>query len=140
MPHTALLKFNFTYDDRFGVPFIPITFFHKDGTRAQLLNNAILDSGAYEITIPKALADMLGLELRSRKNPVHTAGGQIEASTATIDFALGRGGRFVQYTKVDICVMEHCPAVLIGIRPIFEDYTVTIKAYQRKCILEPKEQ
>ncbi|MBE3122826.1 MAG: retroviral-like aspartic protease family protein, partial [Thermoplasmata archaeon] len=118
---------------------IPITFFHKDGTRAQLLNNAILDSGAYEITIPKALADMLGLELRPRSNPVHTAGGQIEACTATINFTLGRGGRFVQYTDVDICVMKQCPAVLIGIRPIFEDYTVTIIAHQQKCILEPKE-
>ena len=139
MSHAPLLKFNFTYDNRFGVPLIPITFFHKDGVRAQLLNNAILDSGAYEITIPKALADMLGLELRPRSNPVHTAGGLIEARTATIDFTLGRGGRFVQYTNVDICVMKQCPAVLIGIHPIFEDYTVTIMAHQRKCILEPKE-
>ena len=138
MTHSTLLKFNFSYDDCFGVPLIPITFFHKDGTQTQLLNNAILDSGAYEITIPKALADMLGLELRPRSNPVHTAGGQIKACTATIDFALGRGGRFVKYTDVDICVMEHCPAILIGINPVFKDSTVTIMAHQRKCILEPR--
>jgi len=139
MPHSPLLKFNFSYDDRFGVPLIPITFFHKDGIRTQLLNNAILDSGAYEITIPKALAEMLGLELRPRSNPVHTAGGQIEACSATINFTLGRGGRVVQYSNVDICVMEQCPAVLVGIHPIFIDYTVTIMAHQRRCILEPKE-
>jgi predicted aspartyl protease len=139
MFHSPLLKFNFTYDDRFGVPLVPITFFYKNGTRAQLLNNAILDSGAYEITIPKKLADMLGLVLRPRLNPVHTAGGLIKACSATIDFVLGRGGRFVQYSNVDICVMEQCPAVLIGIRPIFEDYRVTIMVYQHRCILEPKE-
>ncbi len=139
MAHSNLLKFNFTYDDCFGVPLIPITFFNKDGIQTQLLNNAILDSGAYEITIPKALADMLGLELKPRSNPVHTAGGQIQAYTATIDFTLGRGGRFVRYTNVDICVMKQCPAVLIGIHPIFEDYTVTIMAHQKKCILEPRE-
>jgi predicted aspartyl protease len=139
MSHSPLLKFNFTYDDRFGVPLVPITFFHKNGTRAQLLNNAILDSGAYEITIPKELADMLGLVLRQRSNPVHTAGGLTKAYSATIDFILGRGARFVQYSNVDICVMEQCPAVLIGIRPIFEDYRATIMAHQHRCILEPKE-
>ena len=139
MSHSPLLKFNFTYDDRFGVPLIPVTFFHKNGTRAQLLNNAILDSGAYEITIPKELADLLGLVLRPRSNPVHTAGGLVEACTATIDVVLGRGGRFVHYSTVDICVMEQCPAVLIGIRPLFEDYNITIMAHQHRCILEPKE-
>jgi len=139
MPHSPLLKFNFTYDNRFGVPLIPITFLHKDGLQTQLLNNAILDSGAYEITIPKSLADMLGLELRSRSNPVHTAGGLTEGSTATLNFLLGRGGRFVHYSNVDICVMKQCPAVLIGIRPLFEDYSVTIMAHQHRCILEPKE-
>jgi predicted aspartyl protease len=139
MPHSTLLKFNFTYDNRFGVPLIPITFFSKDCVRTQLLNNAILDSGAYEITMPKALADMLGLKLRQKSNPVHTAGGLIEAYTATIDFTLGRGGRFVHYTNVDICVMKQCPAVLIGIHPVFEDYTVTIMAHQQKCVLEPRE-
>jgi hypothetical protein len=139
MSHSTLLKFNFIYDDCFGVPLIPITFYNKEGSRTQLLNNAILDSGAYEITIPKTLADLLGLELRPRSNPVHTAGGLIEACTAKIDFDLGRGGRFVHYTNVDICVMKQCPAVLIGIHPIFEDYSVTIMSHQRKCILEPRE-
>jgi len=139
MIHSILLKFNFTYDDRFGVPLIPITFFNKGGVRTQLLNNAILDSGAYEITIPKALADMLELELRPRSNLVHTAGGLIEAYTATISLKLGRGGRFVHYAKVDICVIKQCPAVLIGIHPIFEDYNVTILAHERKSVLDPRE-
>jgi hypothetical protein len=138
MTHSPLIKFIFSYDEHFGVPLVPITFFHKNGNQTQLLNNAILDSGAYEITVPKALADILGVDLRPRSKPVHTAGGLTEAYSATIDFTLGRGGRYVKYTNVDVCVMKQCPAVLIGIRPIFEDYTVTILAHQQRCILEPK--
>lgn len=98
-----------------------------------------MDSGAVEITIPKALADILELELRSRPNPSQTAGVEVEAFTATTDFNLGRGGRVVKYTDINICVMEKCPAILIDIRPIFEDYKVTIMAYQNKFTLEPRE-
>jgi len=51
---------------------------------------------------------------------------------------LGRGGRVVQYTDIDICVMDKCPAILVGIHPIFEDYKITIMAYENKFNLEPK--
>jgi len=139
MPHSRLLKFTFAYDERFGTPLVPVNFFYKDGTPTQPFNNAILDSGAVEITIPKALADILELELRSRPDPAQTAGGEVEAFTATTDFNLGRGGRVVKYTDINICVMEKCPAILIGIRPVFEDYKVTIMAYQNKFTLEPRE-
>ena len=139
MPHSRLLKFTFAYDERFGTPLVPVNFFYKDGTPTQPFNNAILDSGAVEITIPKALADILELELRPRPNPAQTAGGEVEAFTATTDFNLGRGGRVVKYTDINICVMEKCPAILIGIRPVFEDYKVTIMAYQNKFTLELRE-
>jgi len=139
MPHTRLLKFTFAYDELYGIPLVPINFFYKDGTPTQPFNNAILDSGASEITIPKSLSDLLELKLRPRTRPAQTAGGEVKAFTATTDFNLGRGGRVVKYTDIDICVMENCPAILVGIRPVFEDYKVMIMAYKRKCILEPKE-
>ena len=138
MTNSNLLKFSFSYDDLFGIPLVPINFFYKDGTPTQPFNNAILDSGASEITIPKVLADLLELELKPRDHPAQTAGGEVEAYTAITDFNLGRGGRIVKYTDIEICVMENCPAILIGIRPIFMDYNVTIMAYRRKCFLEPK--
>ena len=139
MAHTRLLKFTFPYDELYGIPLIPINFFYKDGTPTQPFNNAILDSGASEITIPKTLADLLELELRPRSHPAQTAGGEVEAFTSTTDFNLGRGGRVVKYTDIDICVMDNCPAILVGIRPVFTDYKVTIMAYKKKCILEPRE-
>jgi hypothetical protein len=112
---------------------------HRDGTLTRLLNNAILDSGAFMITIPKALAEMLGLQLYPRGSPTLTAAGTSQAYSATVNFNLGRGGRVVKYTDTEICVMENCPAVLVGIQPLFQDYAVTVKAYKNTCILEPKE-
>lgn len=138
MTNSNLLKFSFSYDDLFGIPLVPINFFYKDGTPTQPFNNAILDSGASEITIPKVLADLLELELKPRDHPAQTASGEVEAYTAITDFNLGRGGRIVKYNDIEICVMENCPAILIGIRPIFMDYNITIMAYRKKCFLEPK--
>ena len=79
MSHSRLLKFIFAYDGLFGIPLVPINFFYKDGTPTQPFNNAILDSGADEITIPKALADLLELEIRSKPHAAQTAGGEVEA-------------------------------------------------------------
>ena len=40
--------------------------------------NAILDSGADEITIPKDLADLLGYKLIKRSEKINTACGEIK--------------------------------------------------------------
>ncbi len=63
MPHSTLLKFTFQYDEQGMIPLIPVNFFYKDGTPTQPFQDAVLDSGANQITIPKALADILGLKL-----------------------------------------------------------------------------
>jgi len=138
MPHSTLLKFTFQYDKQSMIPLIPVNFFYKDGTPTQPFQDAVLDSGANQITIPKALADILGLKLAPRSGPAQTAAGESQAFTATTNFNLGRGGRVVKYTGTEICVMEKCPAILIGIQPVFQDYNVTIKAFKNTCILEPK--
>ena len=56
MPHSTLLKFTFQYDQRSMIPLVPVNFFYKDGTPTQPFQDAVLDSGANQITIPKALA------------------------------------------------------------------------------------
>jgi hypothetical protein len=139
MPHPTLLKFTFQYDEESRIPLIPVNFFYKDGTPTQPFQDAVLDSGANQITIPKALADILGLKLYPRSGLAQTAAGESQAFTSTTNFNLGRGGRVVKYTDIEICVMENCPAILIGIQPVFQDYSVTFKTYKNTCILEPKE-
>lgn len=139
MPHSTLLKFTFQYDQQSMIPLVPVNFFYKDGTPTQPFRDAVLDSGANQITIPKALADILGLKLYPRYGSAQTAAGDSKAFTTKTNFNLGRGGRVVKYTDTEICVMENCPVILIGIQPVFKDYNVTIKAYKNTCILEPKE-
>ena len=138
MPHSPLLKFTFRYSNDCKTPLVPVRFIGQDGTSTPTIN-AILDSGADEITIPEPLADYLHLDLEPRDEPISTAGGSREAFKSTISFYLGRGGREVKYENIEICVIDEDMPVLIGITPVFEDYNVTIMAHQNKFILEPKE-
>lgn len=138
MAHSRLLKFTFTYDEQYLVPLIPIRFIDNDGNPIPTFN-AILDSGADEVTIPKELADELQLELSPRPDLIHTAGGEMQAFTAIVNFNIGRGGREVEYTDINICVIDKDMPVLVGIEPVFKDYMVTIMAYENKIILEPRD-
>ena len=136
---SPLLKFVFDYK-RFQcrIPIVPVRFIRADNVSTQIIN-AVLDSGADTITMPKDLAIWLKLKLEPRETPALTAGGTIKAyQTIVPEFILGQGGREVKYKDVEICVMENCPYILIGISPVFEDYKVTIMAYQNKYILESR--
>jgi predicted aspartyl protease len=139
MPHTTpLLRFSFDYSSlNCRVPRVPIRFIGRNDKITPVIN-AVLDSGADEITIPKELADWLSLNLQPKPHPVNTASGKERAFTAAADFFLGRGGREVKYKNVEICVIEKCPAILVGISPVFEDFDVKISAGERKFVLEPK--
>jgi hypothetical protein len=67
-----------------------------------------------------------------------TAAGTIKAYKAMVPgFILGQGGREVHYQNIEVCVMEHCPYILVGISPIFEDYKVRIIAAQKRFMLGP---
>jgi len=116
-----------------------VRFIRDDNVSTQIIN-AVLDSGADAITIPKDLAVWLQLKLEPRDNPAMTAAGTLKAYRAIVpEFILGQGGRDVKYKDIEICVMENCPYILIGITPVFEDYKVTIDAYQNKFTLEPRQ-
>jgi len=135
---SPLLKFVFNYK-RFQcrIPVVPVRFVRADGISTQIIN-AVLDSGADTITIPQDLATWLQLKLEPRDTPAMTAAGTIKAYKAMVpELILGQGGRDVHYKNIEVCVMEKCPYILIGISPIFEDYKVTVIASQRQFILEP---
>ena len=135
---TPLLKFAFDYK-RFHcrIPIVPVRFVRSDNVSTQMIN-AVLDSGADAITIPKDLAEWLQLKLEPMKTPAKTAAGTTNAFIGKVsEFILGQGGREVIYKDVEVCTMEHCPYTLVGISPVFEDYNVKIMASQKRYILEP---
>lgn len=135
---TNLLKFTFKYEGkRPSIPLIPLRFFNISNKSTPTFD-AILDSGADEITIPKNLADLLKYKLTERSEKINTAGGEIKAFKTKGKFNIGRGGREVKYVNINICVIDHDIPVLVGIKPIFNDYKVKISAYENKFVLEPK--
>ena len=44
----------------------------------------------------------------------------------------------ITYKNIEICVIDHDMSVLVGIKPIFNDYKVTVFAYENRFVLEPK--
>jgi len=80
------------------IPLIPVNFFYKDGTPTQPFQDAVLDSGANQITIPKALADILGLKLAPRSGPAQTAAGESQAFNTKMK-KLEEKGYHVEYMK-----------------------------------------
>ena len=80
----------------------------------------------------------LQLRLEPRDTPAMTAAGTTKAYKAIVpELILGQGGREVHYKNTEVCVMENCPYILVGISPIFEDYKVTIIATKKRFMLEP---
>lgn len=135
---TPLLKFVFSYEKfQCRIPIIPVHFISIDNKLTPIFH-AVLDSGADTLTIPKDLAEWLGVKLQPKVTPTVTASGSAKAYTGIVPlFILGQGGREVKYQDVEICAMENCPYILVGISPVFEDYQVIINARNRKFILEP---
>ena len=140
MPLISPLKdFTFKYDSLgCKTPQIPIRFESSDGRSTSIIN-AILDSGSDCIVIRHDLANWLGITLNPCPVQVCTAGGKQNSFSGIIPkFILGRGGREVIWTNVEIRVIENNPAFLIGIDPVFEAYLVTIDASKKKVTLTPK--
>ena len=138
MSHSKLLNFTFRYNTNCKIPLIPVRFLDSNDKSTPTFN-ALLDSGADEVTIPKKLANILNYNnLIKRNKPIYTAGGEKEAYSTKANFNVGRGGRITKYTDIGICVIDVDMPILMGITPIFEDYKVTIMAYDKKILLETK--
>lgn len=92
-----------------GIVKVKITIANpKDLSRRREIPDAIVDTGASWTTIPKSLADELGLDILGKKR-VSTANGVVEVEHS---FAL------VEYdghqSVADIMVTETYPGVLLG--------------------------
>jgi len=139
MSHSHLLRFTFVYGDKPPqIPLVPLRFFDTVNNPTPKFND-ILDSGADEITIPRELAEYLDYKIIPRKEKINTAGGEMNAFVTNGDFSIGRGGREVRYHSIEMCVVDHDIPVLIGIKPLFDDYSISIQAYENKVVLTPRQ-
>jgi hypothetical protein len=135
MPHTTLKPFEFTYNRI--IPRVSIGFFNRNGT-FQGFHYEKFDTGATNIFIPRHKALEWDLRIIGTISG-NTATNETNYDLSHINFRLGTEDDYVGYTNIPVCILDGSNAqILIGIRPIWQDYIVTINAHTRTVNLEPR--
>ena len=123
-------QFIFEYRD---FPLIPIKF-SSNGKETPIID-ALLDSGGDFIVIPCAIAKYLGLKLKKAGN-VDTAGGETTLNKSYVNMVINNEEKEFKYDDLEIHVSDRNDIpVLLGRKPIFEDYEIIFKKYENQLIL-----
>ncbi len=143
-----LLKFVFNYkkfitkDKRTGreitkyYPMVPCTFSWKD--KKSPIIDCLLDSGSDGNVIPLTLAEYFGLDLIPDDTPMKVVGGEVKRYKSGLDLTLGRGGRTISLSNVDVAIpIEGKTPFLIGRNPIFELFEITFIESEKKVVMKP---
>lgn len=143
-----LLKFVFNYkkfivkDEGTGkeitkyYPMVPCKFSWKD--KNSPIIDCLLDSGSDGNVIPLKLAEYFGLNLIPDDTPMKVVGGEVKRYKAKLDVTLGRGGRIISLSNVDVAIpIEGKTPFIIGRNPIFELYEITFIESEKKVIMKP---
>ena len=129
MPESQLI---FRYD---RYPFIQVKFYYKE--KKTPIIDALLDSGGDFIVIPLAIAQYLNLKLK-KAGTVDTAGGATPLFKTTVNMSIEDSTRNVLYANIQIHVSARNDIpVLLGRKPIFEDYEIIFKKQKQQLILNP---
>ena len=115
-------------------PVIPVKFFYE-GKDTPIID-ALLDSGGDFIVIPMPIAKYLNLQLK-RAGAVDTAGGTTSLFKANLNMTICEKEKNVTYNNLEIHVSERNDIpVLLGRKPIFEDYEIIFKKKDNQLILK----
>ncbi len=118
-----------------ALPLIPVSFIGENG---RVDAQALLDSGADTIIIPLELAKSLGIRLKKLSETIRGVGGETDGYEGYVFFELGRGARKRVYGEIIVRACDF-KAILVGRKPVFEDYKVEFQQFDNKLILTPKE-
>jgi hypothetical protein len=124
-------------DDKDSIPVQPLMPIRLNGIAFE----ALLDSGATHILIPRRVANMLGLKPGDRSQG-SSASGRFPQFNTTVDLSVGIGPKCDDIGTVEATVPEDEDIdipILIGQEPVFERYKVTFERYKHKFHLVPKE-
>ncbi|MBU1134931.1 MAG: hypothetical protein KKG13_00250 [Nanoarchaeota archaeon] len=118
-------------------PMIPVTF---KGSKGMIDAVCLLDSGADVSTIPRGLAEIIGLDLSGEKEEIQGIGGSIEAIVSRVLIIIQRKHEKYQISA-EVRVIppqdnEDKFPILIGRKDFFESFNITFKESNRKIILK----
>ncbi len=150
------IRFSFPYNVRPGArklpkeekeklqsyPLLPVRFYQPNNKKIITpIFEGLLDSGSDGVHIHKAIAEMLNLS-QMKKVESEGMGGKYWSYETEIGFIIGRGGREVDFGIVKAVYPEqelNVP-ILIGRKPVFDEYQVIFEDYKNKFKLIPKEE
>lgn len=124
-------------EDKDSMPIQPLMPIRLNGIAFE----ALLDSGATHILIPRRIANMLELKLGDMSEGT-SASGRFPQFNTNVNLSVGIGPKCDEMGIVEATVPENenldIP-ILIGQEPVFERYKVTFERYKHKFQLVPKE-
>ena len=118
------------------IPLIPVAFIGESGRKTIY---ALLDSGADTIIIPLELAKELGVRLKEMSEPIRGVGGTTKGYEGYVFFELGIGERKRPYGEIFVRACELKNIIIVGRKPVFDDYKIEFLQFDNKIILTPKE-
>jgi len=119
--------------DYFKYPVLQVKFY-LNGKETPFID-ALLDSGGDFIVIPMPIAKYLNLKLK-KAGSVDTAGGSASLYKAYINMMIGDKKKTVNYDNIEIHVSGRSDIpVLLGRKPIFEDYEIIFRKQKNQLIL-----
>ena len=118
------------------VPAIPVTLI---GAKVNIAVVGLLDSGADYCAIPKGMADILGLDLSSKPEPIGGIGGDAKAIKTKMRIMVWKGREKYTFTVgvyVVVGQMQDDFPLLIGRDGFFDKFKITFIEKQRKIKLK----
>ena len=118
-------------------PLLPIVLYSK--TKKTKVIEALIDSGSDLIHINKQIAEYLQLH-QGKEFESSGMGGKYTTYETSVGLIIGRGGREVDFGYVTAMFpkLELDVPILIGRKPVFEEYQIIFEEFKERFKLIPK--
>lgn len=115
-------------------PMLPVVL---KGPQNSFETSALLDSGADVSTIPKAVADILGLDISEAVEKSFGIGGEVRTIKSEAELTVSKGHEMYRMRLPVLVVVDPCDfGVLIGRRVFFDKFKITFDQKNLKFSLK----
>ena len=97
----------------------------------------LLDSGADISAMPKAIADILGLDLKRKRTPAYGIGGKVDSVETKVNIAVEKGHeRYNFQIPIKVIYGNYDFPVLLGRAGFFDKFIISFDQSQEKVSLK----
>ncbi len=116
------------------LPMIPIILIGNNDLRFETM--ALLDSGADSTCITQDIAEVLGLDLSGKKEPMGGITGETKCARSKVLVSINQT-RFNYKKNIEVFIIPNQEAmpVIIGREPFFSDFVITFDNYRQEVNL-----